>query len=336
MHAMIRGQPEFLRETLRRVADSDASTFLPRTGPLFVTGCGTSFHAAMFGARILGASINHRQVVHAVHAYDLAHGRMTVRGTVIGVSHSGATGTTNRALLRAKQKGLRTVGLCGLTDSEMEGIVDDVLVIGSTRDRSWANTMAYTSELVAFAALAASRAPRLDGLVHGIPAIPRLVRSTLATEDAVRDLANRLARRRRLTILATGWDDITALEAALKIRETCGLTASGYHTEQFLHGPFLSLDRHDAVVLLQSRDDTSRAEEIRRAVRKTGAAVTTVGEHPRASIRLPAVHAFLRPIVSVIPTQFLAYYTAVGRRANPDIMRTDIPRLRAGVEALFH
>jgi len=37
-----------------------------------------------------------------------------------------------------------------------------------------------------------------------------------------------------------------------------------------------------------------------------------------------------------VPMQFLAYYAALARHANPDIMRTGIPRLRAGVEALFH
>ena len=64
--------------------------------------------------------------------------------------------------------------------------------------------------------------------------------------------------------------------------------------------------------------------------------MATIGESARAQIRLPAVPRILRPILSIVPMQFLAYYAALARRANPDIMRTDIPRLRAGVEALFH
>ena len=89
-------------------------------------------------------------------------------------------------------------------------------------------------------------------------------------------------------------------------------------------------------MFLRGLEDGTRADAIGRALSKAGAEVTTVGEHPRASIRLPSTHPYLRPIVSVIPMQFLAYYAALARHANPDIMRTDIPRLRAGVAALFH
>ena len=89
-------------------------------------------------------------------------------------------------------------------------------------------------------------------------------------------------------------------------------------------------------MFLRGREDGTRADVIGRVLSKAGAEVTTIGEHPRASIRLPSTHPYLRPILSVIPMQFLAYYAALARHANPDIMRTDIPRLRAGVAALFH
>jgi len=39
--------------------------------------------------------------------------------------------------------------------------------------------------------------------------------------------------------------------------------------------------------------------------------------------------------VSVVPLQFLAYYVAIERKADPDVMRTDVPRYRAGVDLLF-
>ncbi|MGI0148054.1 MAG: SIS domain-containing protein, partial [Thermoplasmata archaeon] len=322
MHSMIRRQPEFVEETLNRVRDCDVSSFLPFARHIIVTGCGTSFHAAMYGARILQSLSGGREVVEAVPAYDLAHGPVPRRATLVGVSHSGSTPTTNRALARAKRVGLRTAGLCGLPNSEMERIVDDTLVIGSVHDRSWANTMSYTSQLAAFAALAERRAGGAGDIGRGIRSLSRAVRETLRTEGAIRRLASRLARRNRVTFLGTGWDDITALEAALKIRETCSLTASGYHAEQFLHGPFLSLDRNEAIVFLLGREDTTRADTIRRALSKSGAAITTIGENRQASIRLPRAHSHLRPIISVIPTQFLAYYTAIARHVNPDIMRT--------------
>lgn len=69
---------------------------------------------------------------------------------------------------------------------------------------------------------------------------------------------------------------------------------------------------------------------------RDAARVTTVGDGAQVDIRLPSVHRIVRPVVSVVPLQFLAYYAALARSANPDIMRTEVPRYRAAVEPLFH
>jgi glucosamine--fructose-6-phosphate aminotransferase (isomerizing) len=338
MVEMIRGQPEFVRETLRRVADGRAASVLRKTRHLILTGCGTSFHAAWYGARILQRAVGSRAVVEAVSAYDLAYGQPQSGGaTVVGVSHSGSTPTTNRALARARTEGHITLGVCGVSGSPMEDIVDEVFVIGSVHDRSWANTMSYTTQLAGFAGIAARVAGTgLSAVSAMVPRIPAALSRAIACEDSVRRLAIRVAAKPRVTFLASGWDDITVLEAALKIRETCGLPASGYPLEQFLHGPFLSIDSSEAIVVLRGAEDGRRAQTILHALRKTGASLEVIGEHPGMAIRLPRIHPWLRPILSVVPMQFLAYYAALARRTNPDIMRTGIPRLRAGVEALFH
>ena len=338
MHEMILGQPSFLSETLQRLGEADATSFLGRSRRLLVTGCGTSFHAATYGARILQATLAPSWSVNAIHAHDLAFGAAPLQTStvVLGVSHSGSTPTTNRALVRAKRAGHRTLAVVGLPDTEIEGIADETLVVGSVHDRSWANTMSYTTQLTAFAAMAAQVSRKRSDLGEAVSNLPRIVRKALGCEASIRRLAGRVARANHVTFLASGWDDVTALEAALKIRETCSVSASGYHMEQFLHGPFLSIGRKEPIVMLMSRDDGERAQVIQRALTRSGADVTVVGESARAAIGLPRVRATLRPIVSVIPMQFLAYYAALARKANPDIMRTDIPRLRAGVEALFH
>ncbi len=219
----------------------------------------------------------------------------------------------------------------------MERETDRTWVIGSTHDHSWANTMSYTTQLTAFAALAARLGgPGWSGVRRGLRALPHSLETALECEVSIREIARGVARRDRVTFLGSGLDAITTLEAALKIRETCSLPASGYHTEQVLHGPCLSVDRRESVVMLRSRDDGVRAETIRKSLVRFGARVTTIGEASDAEIRLPATERVLRPIVSIVPLQFLAYYSALERHANPDIMRTDIPRYRAGLEPLFH
>ncbi|HKW42704.1 MAG TPA: SIS domain-containing protein [Thermoplasmata archaeon] len=338
MHDMILRQPAFVGETLDRARRENFHAFLGTPRQLILTGCGTSFHAAMFGASVLQDAFRSAAVARAVHAYDLAYGEPVPSGAVVlGVSHSGSTPTTNRALGRARRAGLRTIGICGLPDSAMEKETSRTWVIGSTHDHSWANTMSYTTQLAAFASLAAHvGGPSWAHVERMTRRLPRLLEKALGCEGSIRRLASGVARRDRLTILGSDLDTITALEAALKIRETCSMPASGYHPEQFLHGPCLSVDARESMIMLRSRSDGKRFSEIRRSMRTFGAQVATVGEGKPVDVPLPRVHRVLRPILSIVPMQFLAYYVALARRANPDIMRTDIPRYRAGLGPLFH
>src|SRR5207247_11356813 len=187
----------------------------------------------------------------------------------------------------------------------------DFLVIGSTHDRSWANTMSYTTQLASFAALAVQCRPEWTDVDRGISQMPAVLEKALNAEKAVRVLSRRFARKDRITFLGSHWDEITALEAALKIRETCGVTASGYHPEQFLHGPFLALGPDEPVVFLRSRDDGARASVLFQALSKTGAAVTEVVARWCARLRLRGVHPFLRLVLSIVPLEFMAYDAAV-------------------------
>src|SRR5437867_10901346 len=153
MHDMILGQPAFVEEALQRTAAADRGSFPGRPRRLILTGCGTSFHAAMYGARVFQEVMPSVPVL-AIHAYDLAYGSsVPASATVLGVSHSGSTPTTNRALRRPRRRGCRSLAMCGLPNSPMERVADHTLVIGSTHDPSWPNTMSHTTQLAALAGL---------------------------------------------------------------------------------------------------------------------------------------------------------------------------------------
>src|SRR2546428_13875883 len=112
MHDMILGQPAFVEEALQRTGAADGGSFLGRPRRLVLTGCGTSFHAATYGARVF-QEVLPSVPVRAVHAYDLAYGSsVPANATVFGVSHSGSTPTTKRALRLVRGRGCPTIVLC--------------------------------------------------------------------------------------------------------------------------------------------------------------------------------------------------------------------------------
>src|SRR2546430_17018892 len=73
MHDMIGSQPTRVEEAIQRVRASDFGSSLARARHLVLTGCGTSFHAAMYGARVLQAAARAGNVVEAVPPVDLGN-----------------------------------------------------------------------------------------------------------------------------------------------------------------------------------------------------------------------------------------------------------------------
>src|SRR2546428_13205277 len=140
MHDMILGQPAFVAEALGRTAAADGSSFLGRPRRLVLTGCGTSFHAAMYGARVFQEVMPSVPVL-AIHAYDLAYGpSVPANATVLGVSHSGSTPTTNRALRRAHRRGFRPSAAGGLPRPPMGSVADRTLALGTPHHPASAHT----------------------------------------------------------------------------------------------------------------------------------------------------------------------------------------------------
>jgi glutamine---fructose-6-phosphate transaminase (isomerizing) len=115
----------------------------------------------------------------------------------------------------------------------------------------------------------------------------------------------------------------TALEGALKLREASYLSAEGHELESVLHGPLISLNAEDSVVLIAQPGPTlERTEEVVAALHEIGTPTLAVGPAgarvTAAMIRLetPAIDELLAPIVNVVPLQLLAL--EVSRRVGVD------------------
>src|SRR5204863_3214307 len=104
---------------------------------LVLTGCGTSEHAAMAGAQLLGGTA--RDAFEA--SLDPQDG-----GVLIAISHEAGTEATLAALRAAAGRGARTVLITALPERAPDG---PLVVPTPLRDRSWCHTVGYLSPLLA-------------------------------------------------------------------------------------------------------------------------------------------------------------------------------------------
>jgi glutamine---fructose-6-phosphate transaminase (isomerizing) len=353
MHEMILEQPNALYATLelcKRQAP-DIVPYWQGVNKIITTGCGTSFHAALASAGIL-YSLFQRTDVEAVQSFELKHyyNFINSRTLAVGFSHTGATKTTTDSLLRAKEGGARTIALTGVAGSSITNLADRHLVVGNGLEKSRAHTKSYTSSILAAIYLGAhflhSEASNASAgaILEQLNEISEYVHSTIKlNEKKIAELASSLGTRSKRTfIVGAGPNYATALEAALKLKETSYAAAEGMETEQFLHGPWVSLSK-DCTVLMLAPQGPSRERNIDllRALRNLdvkSVAVTDdkrIVEEATESIFVPDVKEELTPLIYIVPLQLYAYYIAIESGKNPDFIHYDDPKYWASRQIIF-
>ena len=124
--------------------------------------------------------------------------------------------------------------------------------------------------------------------------------------------------------MSRGYNLATALELALKLKETCGLYAEAYSTADFAHGP-KALTRSDVPVIAIRPDGAmgAQVDETLSGVRALGAHVTVIGGPETADVpgalALPVeLLEALTPLAYVVGGQLIVEAVARGRGLSPD------------------
>jgi glucosamine--fructose-6-phosphate aminotransferase (isomerizing) len=343
LYRSIHAQPEAVRALL---ADWDGPTQaaekLARAGRIFLSGIGTSFHAAVVGEYLLryaGAD------AWAVRSFEFVHYPRPLRADdgVIVVSHRGSKLQGNLALQRALESGVLTMGITGL-NSKMQGA--DIIIHTVEQDPSSTHSISYVGALTRLGQIAA-RLAALNGhsqeahkLEQGLTQLPALMEDALSREHEVREVAGEaVAHARRLYYIGAGPNAVTATEGALKAKEASYVTAEGFELEQGLHGPQVAFEREDVLIPISVRGAAqSRMADFLLALGEIGSRVWLVGEAPTAEtaelFKLEGWKQFslgnyadlpeeLTPLLAALPMQLLSEFLAAARGTNADSFRAD-------------
>jgi glutamine---fructose-6-phosphate transaminase (isomerizing) len=344
MYDEIKLQPEAVARSLGTVTErgGEAVKVLRQARRLIITGCGTSFHAAQIGAWFFGALASGVPEIRSVQAYELvSYGPTLGSGDVVlGLSHSGTTFMTLRALERAERAGAGTILLTGFPETPGADVAQHVLPTGYPEERSWAHTASYLAALTSMAALAnqmAEPAVQLD-----LNPLPEIVREALELEELAHRMAATLISNERyreptpIVVVGAGPHAITAQECVLKLLETSYVPATAFELEQMLHGPLAAVAADTLLLIIAPPGHSSeRAAELVRAAHCIDVVpVVLAGEENSGvfddahRLIMPDVPEELSPIPYVVPLQIFSYFLSVGKGYNPDLIHRDDERYR--------
>jgi glutamine---fructose-6-phosphate transaminase (isomerizing) len=298
---------------------------------------GTSDHAAIHLRYLIETELGIPAGMAAPSTVTIYGARLRWRGgLIIAVSQSGRSPDLIAVVEAARAGGALTVAIVNDAESPLAAAADHVIDCRAGEERSVAATKSYVAQIAAGAALVAALSPGA-ALRDGLPRMPRILAESLAvTEAAIDDEAEIVAEyaaSERSIVIGRGFEFPTALETALKLKETGRLFAEGYSSADFSHGPVVLTG--PGVPILAIRPDGRMGplvDEGIAAALATGSVpwviagpnsrhVLPAGMDEARVIRLPLpadLPEALASLATILPGQLLAEAVSRRRGYDPD------------------
>jgi len=330
-------QPRAIAETISGFGEDyvRGSEVLAGDGVVYVAAAGTSYHAALYFALLTMRLARVKVIPFISSEYETYAYAATPSDVLLAISQSGETIDTLMAVRKFKERGRRVVSLTNVVGSVISRESDVAVYMKAGPEIGVAATKTFTVQLTALTWIAYKVAEvrgevkkkEAVSALERLRTLPRLVEEVLRGYDGwARGLARELSAKQSAYYLGRGLVLPIALEGALKLKEIAYIHAEGYPAGESKHGPIALVEPGFPVVFVSVEEGLER--KLRGNVEEMRArGAFAVGVVPLGSqlldtldraVELPSRDPLLTPVLSVIPLQLLAYYTAVERGLDPD------------------
>ena len=295
-----------------------------RSRQVVITACGTSRHAALVGRYLFSKLGGKFCDVIMASEFQYFSDSIDKNSLVIAISQSGETADVIQGVKRARENGATIYSLVNTVGSTLARMSDRVLYLNCGPEVGVAATKTFMSQLTIFYLLAFTMANRLEeGLGKIVDICPKIEKCFSKNSKKIRGLAQQTKDKGDYYYIARGINFAIAAEGALKMKEISYVHAEGMPAGELKHGTLALIDKGTPVVVICPRDYTFD-ETIANAheTKARGAFVIGVSEENNLIfddwLEIPQVEEIFQPLVTVVPLQLLAYYSALAHGKDPD------------------
>ncbi|MGY8783197.1 MAG: glutamine--fructose-6-phosphate transaminase (isomerizing) [Fidelibacterota bacterium] len=341
----IHDQTHSITNTMRgRLNISDGTTnlggiedFIPNllsASRIYITACGTSWHAGLIGKHLIETYA--KIPVHVEYASEFRYRNVIIDSStvLIAVSQSGETADTLAAIRKAKDLGALALGICNVVGSTIARETDAGIYTHAGPEIGVASTKAFTSQVTVFTMLALMLGRKRGiernkgrDLILALYKTDDHVESILNNSKIIKMVAKRTKDVNHFLYLGRGINFPVALEGALKLKEISYIHAEGYPAAEMKHGPIALIDENMPVIFLAPKDNTflKILANIQEVKARKGIIITITDTDNKELntlsdfvLQVPKTHQHVFPITSSIILQLLAYELAILRGCEID------------------
>jgi glucosamine--fructose-6-phosphate aminotransferase (isomerizing) len=324
MHTEAAQAPQAVRDQLFDNAEEmeRIGAKLRQLAPRVIVTCarGSSDHAATFAKYLIETRLGVLTSSAAPSVSSIYDARQTLPGAVcLAISQSGASPDLLTSVKHAREGGALVVALVNSPGSPLAALADHIVPLCAGPETSVAATKSFIASLAAIIHLVASWT-RDKELFDALRKSPKQLEHAWQLDWSA--AIERLRSATDLYVVGRGLGLGVAQEAALKLKETCGLHAEAVSAAELRHGP-MALVKAAFPVLIFSQNDEARVsiETLATELLARHAAVMIAGSrYPQDALRLPTepAHPVIEPMLLIQSFYRLANALSLARGLDPD------------------
>ena len=316
-------EPEVIKNSSKICNDEikELAKALHNHDKIYIIAMGTSLHASMV-AEYWFSKLN-KLIIPCDSSEFLIKGIVDENTLVIGITQSGETYDTIKAIKYAKEKGAKTATIVNVLGSTATREADITIMMGSGIEISVCATKTYMSQLMILYRLFIEYGEVIgkDMSIYRkeLENIPEYIKEVINENERenIKNISKNLTAKNYLFI-SKGINLPNALEGALKFKEITYLHAEGMSSGFLKHGTISLIDENmDTVALVPPSNSNlfnsviSNIEEIKARNGKVVGISPVNVDIVDYLIKIPDVMEEVSPFVYAPACQLLAYYKAV-------------------------
>ncbi|NIA18384.1 MAG: glutamine--fructose-6-phosphate transaminase (isomerizing) [Actinobacteria bacterium] len=338
-------QPESIMNSIRgRVMGSEGkvklggfdyvSKKLRDINRIIITACGTAMHAGLVGEYMLEEYAGISTEVEYASEFRYRKPIIDKNTAVLAISQSGETADTLAAIREAKEKNALTLGIVNVVGSTIAREIDAGAYNHIGPEISVASTKAFTSQVAIMALMAVylgrQRQMSLvvgERIIKELLLIPEKIKKILGRNDEIKKIAEKYMNAENFFYLGRKYNNPTALEGALKLKEISYIHAEGIPSGEMKHGSIALIDENFPSMFICPQDsvyekNVSNMEEVKSRGGKIIAIATEgdgrIKEIADDIIYIPKTLEMLTPILAAVPLQLFAYHISALKGLDVD------------------